>query len=209
MPILRLAASLALCLIASTASAQDSVKGDVEAGKTKAYTCTGCHGIPGYKNIYPHYHVPQIGGQNYDYLVVALNGYKEGTRAHPTMEAQAGSFSAQDIADIAAYLSSLKAEGNPIDTGSVGDAEAGKAASVVCQACHGVDGNGIGDPQYPLLARQYADYIVKALKDYKSGARDNAIMKGFASTLSDADMANLAAYFASQKGTLRDLKGED
>lgn len=93
--------------------------------------------------------------------------------------------------------------------GPVGDAEAGKAAAVVCQACHGVDGNGIGDPQYPLLAGQYPDYLAKVLRDYKSGARDNAIMKGFASTLSDSDIDNLAAWFASQPTKLRDLHGED
>lgn len=103
MPILRIAASLLLSAAAFGASAQ----GDVEAGKLKAYTCTGCHGIAGYKNIYPHYHVPRIGGQNYDYLVAALTGYKNGNRKHPTMDAQASGFSDQDIADIAAYLSSL------------------------------------------------------------------------------------------------------
>ena len=103
MPILRLAASFLLIATAFTASAQ----GVVEAGKNKAYTCTGCHGIAGYKNVYPHYHVPLIGGQNYDYLVAALTEYKNGNRKHPTMEAQAVSFSDQDIADIAAYLASL------------------------------------------------------------------------------------------------------
>lgn len=85
------------------------------------------------------------------------------------------------------------------------DIEAGKAKSVVCQACHGPDGNGIGDPQYPNIAGQYADYLAKALHDYKSGARKNAIMAGFATTLTDADIENLAAYFASQKGPLDDL----
>lgn len=88
------------------------------------------------------------------------------------------------------------------------DIEAGEAKSVLCQACHGADGNGIGDPQYPLLAGQYADYLEKALHDYRSGERDNAIMKGFASTLSDEDIINLAAFFASQSTThLRDLEG--
>ena len=85
------------------------------------------------------------------------------------------------------------------------DIEAGKAKSVVCQACHGPDGNGIGDPQYPNLAGQYADYLAKALHDYKSGARKNAIMAGFATTLSDEDIANLSAFFASQTGPLDDL----
>lgn len=85
------------------------------------------------------------------------------------------------------------------------DIAAGEAKSVVCQACHGPDGNGIGDPQYPNLAGQYADYIAKALHDYKSGARKNAIMAGFATTLSDEDIKNLAAFYASQSGPLDDL----
>lgn len=78
--------------------------GDVEAGRKKAYTCTGCHGITGYKNVYPHYHVPRISGQNYDYLVAALKAYRDGQRKHPTMVAQAHSLSVEDIVDIAAYL---------------------------------------------------------------------------------------------------------
>ena len=84
-------------------------KGDPAAGEVLVYTCTGCHGIPGYKNIYPHYNVPKIGGQSYDYLVAALTAYQKGERKHPTMEAQAQSFSDQDIADIATYLSGSSA----------------------------------------------------------------------------------------------------
>lgn len=84
------------------------VTGNLEAGRSLAYTCQGCHGIPGYKNAYPSFHVPKIGGQPQEYLVSALTGYKNGTRKHPTMEVQAQSFSEQDIADIAAFLSTLK-----------------------------------------------------------------------------------------------------
>ena len=82
--------------------------GDVARGKELTYTCQGCHGVTGYKNAYPNYHVPMIGGQSPQYLMNALTEYQKGTRKHPTMQAQASSFSAQDIADIAAYLSSLK-----------------------------------------------------------------------------------------------------
>lgn len=85
------------------------------------------------------------------------------------------------------------------------DIEAGKVKSQTCQACHGPDGNGTGDPQYPKIAGQHHDYIEKALKDYRSGARKNAIMAGFAGTLSDDDIKNLAAYFASQAGPLSTL----
>ena len=98
------AASLALALVATPAFA----KGNAAKGKQLAYTCTGCHGIVEYKNAYPSYRVPKIGGQNEAYIVAALTGYKKGERNHPTMKAQASSFSDKDIADIAAYLSGLK-----------------------------------------------------------------------------------------------------
>jgi cytochrome c553 len=70
-------------------------------------------------------------------------------------------------------------------------------AKEVCQACHGLDGNSQA-PDYPKLGGQQPDYLAKALRDYKSGRRKNAIMAGFAGTLSDQDIANLAAYYASQ-----------
>ena len=82
-----------------------------------------------------------------------------------------------------------------------GDTAAGKKLSATCQGCHGVDGNS-SSGQFPRLAGQHADYLVKALEDYKSGARNNAIMAGFAATLSDQDRRNLAAYFASRSNGL-------
>ncbi len=82
--------------------------GDATRGHTLTYTCQGCHGVTGYKNAYPNFHVPRIGGQAAEYLTQALTEYREGKRRHPTMQAQAQSFSEQDIADISAYLSSLK-----------------------------------------------------------------------------------------------------
>lgn len=102
--ILLSAAGLALALAALPAAA----KGDPANGKVLFYTCTGCHGIEDYKNAYPTYRVPKVGGQNEQYLITALKAYKAGDRKHPTMQAQAESFSEQQIADIAAYLSSLK-----------------------------------------------------------------------------------------------------
>jgi cytochrome c553 len=103
-------ALLACCLaLASlTAHAQTPATGSSKNGKQLTYTCQGCHGVTGYKNAYPSYQVPKITGQTSEYLVNALSAYKQGTRKHPTMQAQGQSFSEQDIADIAAYLSSLK-----------------------------------------------------------------------------------------------------
>lgn len=78
-----------------------------------------------------------------------------------------------------------------------GDKSAGKAKSAVCAGCHGVDGNST-NPEWPKLAGQHEDYIVKQLQEFKSKVRDNATMYPQAAALSDQDMADLAAYFASQ-----------
>lgn len=93
---------------APAAPASVALIGDLSRGKSLIYTCRGCHGLTGYKNAYPSYHVPMIGGQSQVYLSNALHEYRQGKRKHPTMQAQAESFSEQDIADITAYLSSIK-----------------------------------------------------------------------------------------------------
>ena len=72
----------------------------------------------------------------------------------------------------------------------------------MCAACHGPEGNKPTAPENPILAGQHQDYLAKALKDYKSGKRNNAIMKGFAATLTNQDIADLSAWFASQKSNL-------
>lgn len=98
---------LAIVLLITALPCAAVEKGDAAAGKTKVYSCAGCHGIVGWKNAYPNYHVPRIAGQNFDYLVAALTEYKKGERSHPTMRAQGESLSEQDIRDIATYLSSI------------------------------------------------------------------------------------------------------
>ena len=84
-----------------------------------------------------------------------------------------------------------------------GNAEAGKEkAAQVCAACHGPTGAQPTAPENPILAGQHYDYLVRALRDYKSGKRGNAIMKGFAASLSKQDIEDLAAWFASQASGL-------
>jgi len=82
--------------------------------------------------------------------------------------------------------------------GAAGDAAAGKSKSAVCAACHGADGNS-ANAMWPKLAGQHATYLVKQLKDFKSGARKDPMLAPMAKPLSDQDMENLAAYYASQK----------
>ena len=85
-----------------------------------------------------------------------------------------------------------------VGVNAAGDAAAGKAKSAVCAACHGPDGNS-SNPLWPNLAGQHAAYLVKQLKDFKSGARKDPVMAPMAVPLSDKDMENLAAYYSSQK----------
>ena len=91
----------------------------------------------------------------------------------------------------------------PLTAAAKGDPVAGKAKSVTCQACHGVDGKSIA-PEYPNLAGQYASYMEKALRDYRDGRRTNVIMAPMAAGLSDQDIADLAAWYSKQDG-LEDL----
>jgi cytochrome c553 len=96
---------LGLSLCAGVAQAA----GDPVAGQKKAETCMGCHGVPGYRNASPPYHVPKLGNQHPEYIVAALKAYKSGERDHPTMHAQAATLSDEDMADIAAYFATFKA----------------------------------------------------------------------------------------------------
>lgn len=87
-----------------------------------------------------------------------------------------------------------------------GNADNGKTKAAACFACHGADGNGV-DPQYPRLAGQYNEYIQEVLHEYKDGRRNNPIMKGFAATLSDQDIEDIAAYYSALPTKLDTLKG--
>ena len=81
-----------------------------------------------------------------------------------------------------------------------GSAEAGRAKSATCAACHGVDGNSV-TPDWPMLAGQHASYIVRQLRAFKNGERTDVTMKPFADTLSEQDMLDVAAYFEAQTPT--------
>lgn len=99
----------AVCALGLTAftGAAAQAAGDPEAGRMKAQSCMGCHGIPSYTTVYPTYHVPKLGGQHATYIVTALQAYKNGQRDHETMHAQAATLSDKDMQDMAAWFSSL------------------------------------------------------------------------------------------------------
>jgi len=193
----RLLISAVTCMLAAV-STMTWAGGNVERGAELADTCLGCHGIPGYRNAYPSYRVPKLGGLDEDYLIIALQGYKNETRGHPTMQAQAATLSDQDMKDVAAYFVSQGEleQGKPRSGAKIAR---GQEKAAVCAACHGPGGiSATGN--WPTLAGQHEDYIENALSQYKSGARKDPVMAGQAAALTDADIVDLAAYFAAQQG---------
>lgn len=170
-------------------------EGDAAAGAIKFETCAGCHARPGYASAYPRYHVPKLGGQHSNYVLSSLKAYAENKRKHGSMDGNADSLAAQDAEDIAAYLAQFELVSN--DATVTGDVEAGKDKAAACAGCHGETGDS-SDPNFPRLAGQYESYLLKALQDYKSGARDNPMMGGMVSNLSEEDMLDISAYYASQ-----------
>jgi cytochrome c553 len=99
--------AIAAAAMVVTGSSALAAEGDPAAGKKKTSMCIGCHGIGGYKTVFPEvYHVPRLGGQHAAYLVKALQEYKAGNRSHPSMRAIAAGLSDQDMADLAAYYAS-------------------------------------------------------------------------------------------------------
>ncbi len=91
------------------------------------------------------------------------------------------------------------AEGAAADPFTKGDAAAGATKATPCVACHGVGGNGIINPEWPKLAGQHSSYVAAQLGHFKKGERKNALMAGQAQALSDQDMADIAAYYATLK----------
>jgi cytochrome c553 len=175
--------------------------GDAAAGQTKSITCGACHGPAGNKTLMPVY--PKLAGQHAGYIAKQLADFKAGTRKDATMNGMAAALSEQDMADIGAYFASQKA--------SVGSANEEKAAAgkkiyeggdkvkgiSACMACHGPSGAGNPGASFPALSGQNSAYIVKALKEFRNGTRDNdlnAMMRDIAAKMSDSDIDVVAEY---------------
>ncbi len=169
--------------------------GDPAKGAELSTTCMGCHGIAGYRNAYPSYRVPKLGGQKADYIVIALQAYRAQTRPHPTMQAQAALLSNQDMQDLAAYFAS---QGEPQAGGSAASGQ-GKEKAALCAACHGEAGISAA-PTWPNLAGQHRDYLEQAINRYRDKARQEPIMQGQVAALSDQDVKDVASFFAAQSG---------
>jgi cytochrome c553 len=189
------ASILTLCIAGAFLASPAAAQGDAERGARLAYTCQGCHGIEGYRNAYPSYRVPKLGGQKAAYLVAALQGYRDGTREHATMQAQAASMTDQEMQDLAAYFSSIANE-----TVAAGGSETdGIEAASTCVACHGQNGIAVS-PNWPTLAGQHEDYLRHALNQYRDGTRKNPVMAQMAAPLTDENVEVLVRYYSNLEG---------
>ncbi|MDN4502305.1 c-type cytochrome [Alteromonadaceae bacterium BrNp21-10] len=183
--------------------------GNVEAGKAKSVTCTACHGADGNSQVDMY---PKLAGQHADYITKQLQDFQlaaksngEAGRNDPVMNGMAAALSEQDVADLAAYYASQKAEisGAPEDVIAAGsklyqggDMEKGIPA---CSACHGPRGDGMGLAKFPDISGQHATYLKSQLEKFRSGQRandTNTMMQDIAKRLSDDDINLLASYVA-------------
>ena len=165
----------------------------LQAGKSAAAACTGCHGEAG---ITKTPGMPSLVGLDPKYFVTAINDYKTGQRKNELMKSMAVAISDANAKNIALYFALQKPA--PAKTPAPGDPVAGKAAADACAGCHGEQGVS-ATPTTPSLAGQDAEYVTAALRGYKDGTRNNETMKGLATPLDDSKIKNLAAYYATQQ----------
>lgn len=167
-----------------------SLAADVNAGEQKAGNCIGCHG-PNGKSSSPQW--PNLAAQQADYIVNQLQAFKAGTRKNSLMESTAGNMTDDDMKNLAAYFASRP----PVNSGG-SDPELvkkGEASAAMCLGCHGQGAEGNG--QVARLAGQHYAYLLKQLRNFKSGKRENGQMQAITSGLTDSELNALAAYFSS------------
>lgn len=189
--------SLALLLAAPVQAA-----GNAAAGEQKSGVCIGCHG-PNGNSLNPIW--PKLAGQGAAYLAKQLADFKSGARKDPIMNGQAATLSSQDMADLAAYFSKQKVSSGSADKSKMtlgqniyrgGNKEKG---IVACIGCHGPTGSGNPAAKFPAVGSQQSAYAVKALKDFRSGARSNdpnKMMRDIAGRMSDKEIEAVASYIA-------------
>ena len=175
--------------------------GNADSGKDKVATCAACHGQDGNSMVGLW---PSLAGQNINYLVRQLQHIKSGKRSIIEMTGLLDNFSTEDLEDIAAFYAS---QSNTIGQVSADKLELGRklyyAGSLdkgipACTACHSPKGKGNAPAGYPLLSGQQPEYIAKALKNYRSGERDNdessQMMMAIAYKLDDVEIDALSSF---------------
>ena len=169
---------------------RDSVK----AGSSLAARCNPCHGEKGHttKNDV----IPKLAAMSPEYFIPTLKSYFNGKRNNEVMKIFGTSLNEQQISQLAAYFA-VQPPVKLLRPGS-GNAKAGELAAGMCAGCHSVDGNALS-PEIPSLAGQPAEYLIKAMKDYRDGQRSDPLMTGAVRKMQDQAIADLAAYYAGQK----------
>jgi cytochrome c553 len=171
------------------------VTGDVAAGgKLADAQCASCHGA---KGISPNETWPSLAGQHAPYLVRIMSAYKSGDQQDVMMTPLAKALSDDDIRNLAAYYAELDCTDRSAVGGVRGDVDAGKVLAKNCAACHGETGIGT-NPAWPNFAGQKAGYLVNVLKAFRGGIRKDPMMASVVRGLSDADINNLAVFYAAQ-----------
>ena len=202
---------LVVACVTSLSSQAADVQGDAKAGEKKNAMCIGCHGIVGYQASFPEIHkVPKISGQTAGYISAALHGYKKGDRKHGSMRALAESLSDQDIADLSAYYAGHGATDGaklPAEVPAAADRVAEMITKNKCADCHGVNFSTPKDGTQPKVAGQHSDYLLVALKAYKTTGNDkigrNNPNMAFVKDYSNADLKALAVYLSKLPGDLK------
>ncbi|MEE9336627.1 MAG: c-type cytochrome [Methylococcaceae bacterium] len=221
--LLALSISLSLSFLATSSIVY--AKGNVADGKEKAVSCAGCHGDDGNSMAGTF---PKLAGQHASYLVKQLHALKDGTRNAPTMAPLAMALDDESIEDIAAFYAEQKItknempvlfsdddeDGNPEKTEEEMAAELKDLLALggdlyrngdlkrkvsACIACHGPKGEGNKPASFPALQGQHADYLIKALTDFKQGGRSNVpdnMMHMIAKKMTDKEI-NAVSYHIS------------
>ncbi len=163
----------------------------VEAGKAASASCSPCHGQDG-NSALPG--MPSLAGQNLLYLVNATKAYREASRKDPMMRPAVALLNDDTIENLALYYALQPPKASP--TTAEGDAAKGRSLATPCAECHGEDGNS-SKPDTPSLAGQDPKYLAAATLAYKNGTRDHSAMQSLVASLSEGDINDLAAFYAS------------
>ena len=165
-------------------------EGDPFAGIAVTAPCVGCHGRDGNSGD-PK--TPRLAGLDAEYLIAAVNTYKDGSRDHSVMADAVATLREQDVKDLAAFYATQEPKALPIR----------KPLTIAewterCGRCHGANGNS-ADERFPILAGQDEAYLIRAMGLFHGGERANEMMYAMSFQMSASDIRNLAAYYARQR----------
>lgn len=168
-------------------------KATLAAGEAIASRCNSCHGEEGNSDKYGI--VPALASMPPEYFIPALKSYFNGKREHEIMKLFGYSLNETEIKQLAAYYAMQLPKRPPAP--SAGNAKRGATLAAGCAGCHSLDGNSL-NPEIPHLSGQPAEYLVKALQEYRSKARKDPLMNPAVRGMKDRDFVDLAAYYARQ-----------